>query len=213
MYHALIDLGDVLINVDNAGHMEALHQLMPGYPAEEIDAVINKSNEGTALRHQLDCGTINFDQYQRSFEQMFRVSINPEAFSRVYRDRLTLNTPVSNMFKTLTEIGAIKKIVIVSNTDPVSWIKAMELLTLADLQIHCVVASYMIGKRKPDPAMFTAALEVARARPEECCFVDDKIANVDAAQALSIAGIHYRAGNPDAQKFLIHDLEKLGIRV
>ena len=211
MYHALLDLGDVLINVDNAKHMRRLQELMPAYMAEQIDATINKGEEGITLRHQLDCGVINFDQYQCGFEQMFRVSIDPEVFKSIYTARLTLNTPVVNLFKTLAQNRVLKKIVLVSNTDWVSFTRALELLMRAQMQIDHVVVSYVVGARKPDPAMFSAALEIAHARPEECFFVDDKMENVEAARGLGILGIHYRAGKEGAQQFLLNDLEKLHI--
>ena len=61
---------------------------------------------------------------------------------------------------------------------------------------------------KPSPAIYAAAIEAARARPEECFFTDDILAYVEGARA---AGI-------DAEQFLgyeklLTDLRARGIAV
>jgi len=60
--------------------------------------------------------------------------------------------------------------------------------------------------RKPNPAIYTAALERFGLRPEEAAFVDDLEPNVAAADALGLLGIHFR----DA-KGLRCDLESNGL--
>lgn len=49
-----------------------------------------------------------------------------------------------------------------------------------------------LGRVKPDPAVFAAALERLGAAPGEVCFVDDRPANVEAARRCGMAALHYR---------------------
>jgi putative hydrolase of the HAD superfamily len=54
-----------------------------------------------------------------------------------------------------------------------------------------LVWSYELGYAKPDPRIYLHTLAKLGTRPEETLFVDDKAANVEAAQALGIEGVVY----------------------
>jgi len=68
------------------------------------------------------------------------------------------------------------------------------------------VSSCFVGLRKPEEGIYKLALEVTQRRPEECCFVDDRVLNLDAASRL---GMHVIRMEKAEQ--LRQDLEKLGI--
>lgn len=69
--------------------------------------------------------------------------------------------------------------------------------------IHGVVSSHTFGWRKPHPAIFERALEIAGARPEEAFHVGDNlIADVWAAQQLGIRAIWRRPARRDVAKEL-----------
>jgi putative hydrolase of the HAD superfamily len=67
-------------------------------------------------------------------------------------------------------------------------------LGLADLAHH-VVSSARVGVVKPDPRIYHAAADLAGAAPERCLFVDDTLANVEAARALGMSVVDYRTPN------------------
>ena len=68
------------------------------------------------------------------------------------------------------------------------------------------VSSCFVGLRKPEEGIYKLALEVTQRRPEECCFVDDRVLNLDAASRL---GMHVIRMEKAEQ--LRQDLENLGI--
>ena len=43
------------------------------------------------------------------------------------------------------------------------------------------VSSCFVGMRKPDEPIYRLALELSQHTPEECCFIDDRPANIEAA--------------------------------
>lgn len=49
--------------------------------------------------------------------------------------------------------------------------------------------SYQVGLSKPDPAFYRRLLDVYGLKAEECLFIDDTPANVEAAEALGFAGL------------------------
>ena len=53
---------------------------------------------------------------------------------------------------------------------------------------HIVISTH-VGATKPDPRMYRAAVEAFDARPEDCLFVDDNPANVEAALRMGMKGV------------------------
>jgi putative hydrolase of the HAD superfamily len=68
------------------------------------------------------------------------------------------------------------------------------------------VSSCYVRLRKPDEAIYRVALEVTQMPPTECCFIDDRELNLDAAKGLGMSTIRMQ----NAQQ-LQEDLAKLGI--
>lgn len=54
-----------------------------------------------------------------------------------------------------------------------------------------LVWSFQHNMAKPDPAIYKHVLKELGTRPEETLFLDDKIANIDAAQALGMKAIEF----------------------
>ena len=68
------------------------------------------------------------------------------------------------------------------------------------------ISSCFVGLRKPEPDIYRLALEITQKRPEECCFIDDRSINLEAAKRL---GMHTIKMDNAAQ--LREDLRKLEV--
>lgn len=68
------------------------------------------------------------------------------------------------------------------------------------------VSSCYVGLRKPEPDIYRLALEITQFPAEQCCFIDDRPINVEAAAGLGMHGIQMQ--NLDQ---LRKDLGKLGV--
>ena len=68
------------------------------------------------------------------------------------------------------------------------------------------VSSCYVGLRKPEEAIYRLALEITQHPPDECCFVDDRPLNVDAATHLGMHAI--RVESPQQ---LRAEFAKLGV--
>ena len=53
-------------------------------------------------------------------------------------------------------------------------------------------SSCFLGLRKPDEAIYRAALRITQRAPEECLFIDDREENLECPRALGIRTIHYQ---------------------
>lgn len=69
----------------------------------------------------------------------------------------------------------------------------VERLGLAD-ELDEVVLSFRVGAKKPEPAIYRAALEALGAEPEHALFVDDQPEYLDGAAALGIQTRYIRRG-------------------
>jgi len=68
------------------------------------------------------------------------------------------------------------------------------------------VSSCYVGLRKPDPGIYRLALDLTQVSPEECCFIDDRPANIQGARAAGMRAILFEALDP-----LKQSLEQQGV--
>lgn len=63
------------------------------------------------------------------------------------------------------------------------------------------VSSCEVGMRKPDPGIFSLAMGIAQASPEECLYIDDRLLIVEAAKAAGIRAVQHKT-MPETRAFL-----------
>jgi len=68
------------------------------------------------------------------------------------------------------------------------------------------VSSCFVGLRKPEDGIYRLALEITQQPPGQCCFIDDRPLNLEAAQRVGIKTIQMENANQ-----LRKDLQDLGI--
>jgi HAD superfamily hydrolase (TIGR01509 family) len=61
-----------------------------------------------------------------------------------------------------------------------------------DELFDAVVISGEVGMRKPEPEIYHHVLDLLQLPAQRCAFVDDLAANVRAAAALGMVGVHHR---------------------
>jgi putative hydrolase of the HAD superfamily len=82
-------------------------------------------------------------------------------------------------------------------------IRQFNLLETFDL----FVSSCYVGLRKPDDRIYRLALDLIQKTPEECCFIDDRPVNIDAAAKVGLRTVLMR----DLTQ-LKKDLQGLGVQ-
>lgn len=70
------------------------------------------------------------------------------------------------------------------------------------------VSSCFVGLRKPEPDIYRVAIEITQKNPGECCFIDDRALNLEAAKRLGMHTIEM-----DEIDQLQRDLKALGVGV
>jgi len=77
---------------------------------------------------------------------------------------------------------------LLSNTDPLHYPWITGRWPIED-HLAGTTLSFRVGARKPDPAIFRAALDAAGVAPAEAAFIDDRPGHIDAARAIGIDGV------------------------
>jgi putative hydrolase of the HAD superfamily len=57
--------------------------------------------------------------------------------------------------------------------------------------VDCFIVSCFVHARKPEPAMYRMALDIAQAEPTEVVYIDDQALFIEVAQRLGMHGIHH----------------------
>ncbi len=70
------------------------------------------------------------------------------------------------------------------------------------------VSSCFVGMRKPEERIYPLALDLTQAQPDECCFIDDRPVNIEAAGRVGMKTVLLQ--NPEQLK---EDVRKLGIQL
>jgi len=101
------------------------------------------------------------------------------------------------------------RLVLISNTIPLhiqAHIEVGRIDRLKKLGFKIFVWSCEVGVLKPNPRIYEITLKKLGFPAKACVFVDDKLANIEAAKKIGMEGIHFQ--NPEQ---LREDLTKLGL--
>lgn len=176
----IFDLGNVLVGFDREDVMRKLGE-GAGCGAGAFRRAYAAANIEDALERGLLSERALFAWFQSlGFDGDF------DEFALLWCDHFHELKPVSALFSGLKGRA---KLLILSNTNSLHYkflSNRFPFLGLAD----AVVLSYQLGLRKPEAAIYRAALKAAGAQPHEAVFIDDVKANADAAAALGINTLH-----------------------
>lgn len=104
---------------------------------------------------------------------------------------------LTNTFDGLTIAAAM-------DHDPETWERADALFG------HAALESHILGKRKPDPAVFIMAAEHLEVRPERILFIDDTAVNCEGATKAGLTAVHCIDGERSRAQREVRQLLELG---
>ncbi|MBZ5719435.1 MAG: HAD family phosphatase [Acidobacteriia bacterium] len=192
------DVGGVLLSNawDRAQRLHALQN----FNLDEVEF----DDRHDMLASSFERGKISLDEYLDR-----TVFYRPRAFTRkAFRDFLfSLSQPdreALDLARALAKSGKYLMATINNESTELNLyrIESFGLRALFSL----FVSSCFVGLRKPEEGIYRLALQITQQPPEQCCFIDDRPLNLEAAQRLGMQVI--RKENV-AQ--LRGELEKLGV--
>ncbi|RMF83862.1 MAG: HAD family phosphatase [Nitrospirae bacterium] len=184
MAHRLLlwDLGNVLVRVDPVRAALAA----TGGDAAAARRLVAAIVDGPA-HDAFERGRLDPEGFHRALVAAGLIHLDYPAFARMWTDMFELDAGAAAL---LARAARRCRCWLLSNTDPLHHPWIMERWPL-ERHLSGATLSYRVGSRKPEAAIFRAALEAAGVGPEEAGFVDDREEHVAAARALGIDAVRY----------------------
>ena len=193
----IFDLGGVLVKT----HWERVTVPIARISCLTPQKVMDEIETGEAV-HDFMLGKLDRSEFHRNFTGSLGVKLDLDAFLSMWDSVIAPNNEINPLVKNLKESY---QLVLASNTDVLHYARCLEVQQVLQLFDHLIL-SYELGRCKPDPEFFRSGLKRLAIPNNACVFIDDREENVEAAQALGIAGIQFVS-----TKQLETDLKDMGI--
>jgi FMN phosphatase YigB (HAD superfamily) len=118
---------------------------------------------------------------------------------------LDIFVPQQGMLELARRLAQSHRVYILSNVGDLHWEHLDATWGIGSIG-HGAMASYKVGASKPDPIIYRRAEELFDLAPRRTVFIDDMVANVDAARERRWHAIHHRDEASTAE-----DLRALGV--
>jgi putative hydrolase of the HAD superfamily len=195
----IFDLGGVLVKLEPWRMLQKLAK-QSGQPEDKIQQVVTDPK----LIEPFELGRMSPRQF---FEQLTKRLGLPGGFDELvmaWNSLLSENTDTTWILQRLRERYTLA---VLSNTDIVHDEYIRRTWPIFS-QIHHWIASYPVGRRKPEPGIYQLPLREADAPPSAAVYVDDTEEFVLMARRLGLTAIHFTDGLK-----LEHELRAAGLHV
>lgn len=180
--NVFIDFGGVIVRTEDKGPRFRQAERL-GMTTRDLEKIVFESE--TSLR--ASTGEIPEEDHWKAVAGALAMS---RAESRKVLDEFFAGDRADQeLLGFLRSIRPDRKVCLISN----AWSGLRAFITRSkfeDVFDHMVISAE-VGLMKPDPRIYLLALQKIEAQPAESVFIDDVLANVDAARSLGMAGIHF----------------------
>jgi putative hydrolase of the HAD superfamily len=181
----ILDYGMVLTGQPNpAAHDAMVH--ITGLSAEQFEKLY------WVDRHAYDEGKLTGYMFWQKFARDANLSLNAADIDELNRQDArmwTTQNPAMVGWQRSLKAAGIRTAILSNMGDTVLDNIKREFKWIDDFDV--LVWSYQLHMAKPDPAIYRHALKELGTMPEETLFIDDKLVNIEAAQALGMKAIEF----------------------
>ena len=180
----IFDLGGVVFD----SPLHALRELERGkaLPELSIGRVIERTGRGGAWA-RLERGELGYVEFKTKLQEELdaagmplRVPEMMRAMAKALRVRPEMLAAIRSLRAGGFKVGALTN----------NWAgEGIERFTALEPEFDAFVQSYLVGRRKPEPEIYTLACEALGVAPPEAVFLDDIGANLKPARALGMGTI------------------------
>src|SRR5262249_7924640 len=199
----VFDLGGVVVKLDIDGAREELARRSDTDRSLVEGFVRSRDESGLSPDEKLQLGLLGIDEYVDLLNQALRRRLPREEIIDL-RMRV-IQGEDEEVLDIIRALSVRRKVACFSNTHAIHWDHMV-----ANYQsfrfFHRAVASHLIHAAKPDPKAFAIACRELEAEPAECLFIDDALANAEAARAAGWHAIHFKGGAALREELQEYDL-------
>jgi HAD superfamily hydrolase (TIGR01509 family) len=185
----VFDLGGVVVKLNIDGALEALAR------RSDTDKNLIKSFLGArdesnlAPDEKLQLGLLEIDEYVALLNQALSRRLTREEIIDLRLQ--VIQGEDEDVLEIIRVLSGLRKVACFSNTIAIHW-DHMQANYQSFRLFHRAVASHLIHAAKPDLKAFAIVCRELEAEPSECLFIDDGLANTEAARAAGWQAIHFK---------------------
>lgn len=184
----LIDFGGVLYDIDTNACIEQFNRLK----SKEKPSITSLSYEAMPLVSDYESGKISTTQFLDTLSSMLGNSDIPAIINAWNATLLELK---ANIDKVVSELAESYPLYLLSNTNKLHYNHFAEKCEVIFRHFDKLFLSYKMGTNKPNAEIYQKAISEICLPPEEILFIDDSIANIEAAKALNLNTYHINSQN------------------
>jgi putative hydrolase of the HAD superfamily len=194
------DVGGVLLT--NAWDREQRQRALEHFKLDEAEF----DDRHDMVISSFERGKISLDEYlQRTIFYRKRSFTAAEFREHMF----SLSQPVPDVLELARRLAKLAKYLMCAINNESKELNEYRIRAFGLREIFTLfLSSCYVGLRKPEEGIYQMALDVTQKMPEECCFVDDRSLNLEAAERLGMQTIRLES----AEK-LRGEFQKLGIKV
>lgn len=188
----VFDLGGVVVKLNIEGALEALAR------RSDTDRNLIKSFVGTrdesnlSPDEKLQLGLLEIDEYVALLNQTLKRRLTREEITDLRLQ--VIQGEDEDVLEIIRVLSGQRKVACFSNTHAIHWDHMLANYRSFRL-FHRAIASHLIHAAKPDPKAFAIVCRDLEAEPAECLFIDDALANAEAARAAGWQAIHFKGAD------------------
>lgn len=191
------DIGNVLLRFSSREVLKTIAWEVRGCPVK-----LAKYLWHSDIGERIERGEVGGEELYRLFQKELGYKGTPAQFRLLWCDHFTLDR---GSYALLKRTAKSLPTYLLSNTNEMHIDFIRERYEFPSV-VRGAILSHELGLRKPDPAIYRAALKLSGTKPEETVFVDDLKPNVDSAKKLGMIAIRFKGAEDLRRRF-----ETLGI--
>ena len=185
----VFDLGGVVVKLDSNGALEELAR-RSDTDSNLIKSFLSARDESKlSPDEKLQLGLLEIDDYVALLNQALRRMLTREEIIDL-RLRV-IQGEDEDVVEIIRVLSTQRKVACFSNTHAIHWNHMLANYRSFRL-FRRALASHLIHAAKPDPEAFAIVRKELEAEPAELLYIDDALANAEAARAAGWRAIHFK---------------------
>jgi len=196
----LLDIGNVVVRLRTQAFLDKMTPLCA--PGTTQAAVLLSLRDPASPHHAYERGKIDGPAFHQAMVERLGLSLDYPAWLMAWNDYFEPNRLMEAL---LARVHGQAKFWALSNTNHEHLAHVRLNFRVFDT-FDGFTASHEVGARKPEPAIFEAALRSLRLHPAEVLYLDDIADFVEVGKDMGLRGFHYTYNDLELKE----ELQRLG---
>ena len=189
----LFDLGGVIVDLDFPGFVERTCKISGASEKSIQEFLVEAKSSGrneSSPTGQYALGQLTTREFFEQFQEILPRKVPTPELTEIFCS--IIKGPNQTSEKMLGMLSKVVELACYSNTNQIHWEKMLAIVPAMEHFSH-KYASQNLRAVKPEPTGYQTILKELGVESDEVLFVDDNVANAEAAQALGMHSVHFQS--------------------